>query len=84
MQLERTKDNLEENLQRTKADRSDKEQRVVLLEGEIERYKIAQQKRDARIEELEKLRQVLYIYSYGAHTVGVISRIPLCLLGCFI
>ena len=57
IQLERAKDEVQESALRTKQDKSDRDHRLILLESEVERTKSTLKKAEARVEELECLRQ---------------------------
>lgn len=56
-QLERVKENYEDHASKVKADKNDKELRVMQLDGDLERTKTLLASKGGRIEELEKQHQ---------------------------
>ena len=56
--LERAKEHIEENVNRTKQSSSEKELRVLQLEQDLERIKTMATKQENRVDELEKQHQV--------------------------
>ena len=56
--LEKAKSHIEDNTNRAKVQSNDKEMRLLTLQNELERIKSIAEKRDVRIDELEKQKQI--------------------------